>query len=101
MSDLTDPTFPPGSLRKLKARAQLLKPTLFVGKAGLGEEFLNDLETQLRKKELVKLKFVASKDQKKTLSQTLATSTKSRLIMRVGNVAVLYRKNEKLSQPAA
>lgn len=99
MPELNDPTFPPGLLRKLKARAQLLKPTLFVGKAGVSDEFLSSLETQLREKELVKLKFVAFKDQKKTLCPKLLKASGSLLVTRVGNVAVLYRKNDDAAQP--
>ncbi len=40
--------------------------------------------------ELVKVKFVEFKEDKKTLAPELA-ETSSQLIMRVGNVAVLYR----------
>ena len=94
MPESISPSFPPGLLRQLKAQAQLLKPTLFVGKAGVSDEFLKSLETQLAEKELVKLKFVAFKEQKKMLCQKLLSETRSLLVMRVGNVAVLYRKND-------
>ncbi|MDB6125588.1 MAG: hypothetical protein JWQ71_4581 [Pedosphaera sp.] len=79
-------------LRKLKARAQLLEPMLKVGKAGLSEGFLKSVDEALKLHELVKIKFVDFKEEKKTLAPQLAEKTSSELIMRVGNVAVLYRK---------
>jgi RNA-binding protein len=48
----------------------------------------------------VKVKFVDFKDDKKTLSPQLAEKTSSHLIMRVGNVAVLYRKKSQTEAPA-
>jgi len=86
------PGAPRGALlRRLKATAQLLEPTVFLGKAGLSAEFRRTVDAELTLRELVKVKFVAFKDQKKELATELATATGSHLIMRVGHVAVLYR----------
>jgi|SRR5579872_1024876 len=78
-------------VRKLKARAQLLEPMFKVGKAGLSEGFLKSVDEGLSHHELVKVKFVEFKEEKKTLAPLLAEKTCSQLIMRVGNVVVLYR----------
>ena len=78
-------------MRKLKAQAQRLEATFKVGKAGLSEGFVKSVDEGLAHHELVKVKFVEFKDDKKTLAPELADKTSSRLIMRVGNVAVLYR----------
>ena len=79
-------------IRKLKARAQLLEPMFKVGKAGLSEGFVKSVEEGLNHHDLVKIKFVEFKDEKKTLAPALAEKTSSHLILRVGNVAVLYRR---------
>jgi RNA-binding protein len=79
-------------IRKLKARAQHLEPMFKVGKAGLSEGFVKSVEESLNHHDLVKIKFVEFKDEKKTLAPALAEKTSSHLIMRVGNVAVLYRR---------
>jgi RNA-binding protein len=79
-------------IRKLKARAQHLEPTFKVGKAGLSEGFVKSVDEGLTHHDLVKVKFVEFKDEKKTLAPALAEKTSSHLIMRVGNVAVLYRR---------
>ena len=89
-------------IRELKGRAQLMKPTLKVGHDGLSEPFIAALEDALKRQELVKVKFSDFKEQKKELAPQLAEKTASRLIMRVGNVAVLYRAkpaNEKVEVP--
>ena len=78
-------------IRELKARAQLMKPTLKVGHDGLSDPFIAALETALKQQDLVKVKFSDFKEQKKELAPQLAARTGSELIMRVGNVAVLYR----------
>jgi RNA-binding protein len=87
MEELTN-----AEIRKLKARAQHLEPMFKVGKAGLSDGFLKSVAEGLALHELVKIKFVDFKDDKKTLAPELAEKTASRLIMRVGNVAVVYRR---------
>lgn len=83
-------------LRKFKAAAQHLEPMLKVGKAGLSDGFIRSVDAALTQHELVKIKFVEFKEQKKELVPQLADKTASHLIMRVGNVVVLHRP-----QPAA
>ena len=86
MSSLTN-----AKIRELKARGQLLKPVLKVGHDGLSPQFIAALDTELTRHELVKVKFSDFKDQKKELAPQLAEKTGSELILRVGNVAVLFR----------
>ena len=76
----------------LKGRGQLLEPVVRVGHAGLSPALLASLNQALDDHELVKVKFADFKDQKKELAPRMAELTGSRLIMRVGNVAVLYRQ---------
>ncbi len=78
-------------IRGLKARAQLMKPQIKVGHDGLSEKFISALDDLLKHHDLVKVKFSDFKEEKKTLAPQLAEKTGSELIMRVGNVAVLYR----------
>ena len=78
-------------IRKLKSMGQLLEPILKLGKEGLSEAFLRSVEEALKCHELIKIKFVAFKEEKKELTPLLAKKTQSLAVMRVGNVAVLYR----------
>ena len=86
MSEMTNAT-----LRELKARAQLLKPTLKVGKDGLSPQFLAEVEATLKHLELIKVKFEQFKEEKKELSLQLAERTGSHIVTRVGHVVVLFR----------
>jgi RNA-binding protein len=79
-------------VRSLKAQAQRLKAMLEVGKEGVSPQFLKALDDALARHELVKVKFGQFKEEKKTLSPQLAEKTGSHLVMRVGNVVVLYRR---------
>ena len=77
-------------IREFKARGQLLKPTLKVGKEGLTPQFIAALNDALKHNDLLKVKFADLIDQKKELAPKLAEKTGSYLIMRVGNIAVLF-----------
>jgi len=79
-------------ISKLKGMGQLLEPVVRVGHAGLSDAFLASLNQALEDHELVKVKFSDFKEQKKELAPKLAELTGSHLIMRVGNVVVLYRQ---------
>ena len=78
-------------IRSFKSQAQRLKATLEVGKEGLSPKFLAALDEELKRHELVKVKFGQFKEEKKSLTPILAEKSGSHLITRVGNVVVLYR----------
>ncbi len=79
-------------LRKLKVLAQRLDPVLHLGKAGLTDAFLAGVEQALNDHELIKIKFAAFKEERKSLTVEMATRTHSELVWIVGHVAVLYRE---------
>lgn len=83
----------PLSLRELKSRAQLLKPTLKLGKSGASPKFLSELENLLNRHQLVKIRFEGFKDERKTLSKELAATTGAALIQQVGHTAVFHRQS--------
>ena len=78
--------------RELKARAQLLKPLLKVGRDGLSPAFLQAADDALAHHGLIKVKFDEFKEQKKELGPKLAQSVRAELIMAVGHVVVLFRR---------
>jgi RNA-binding protein len=78
-------------LRTLKALAQKLDPVLHVGKSGVTDSFVAGVEQALDDHELIKIKFAAFKDTKKSLAAEIAARTHSELVWIVGHVAVLYR----------
>ena len=78
-------------LSELKSRAQLLKPSIKLGKAGASPELLAELGKLLDLHGLVKLRFEGFKEERKTLSKDLAEKTGATLIQQVGHTAVYYR----------
>ncbi|MEO7319443.1 MAG: YhbY family RNA-binding protein [Chthoniobacteraceae bacterium] len=78
--------------RDLKVRAQRLEPVLKIGHAGVTPEFLASLDRALNDHELVKIRFSDFKQEKKTLTPEIAEKSGSEVVMRVGNVAVFYRR---------
>ena len=89
---MSDSRLPGPHLRRLKALGQLLKPVVHVGKGGLTDALAASVTQALADHELIKVKFEALKDQKKTLAPELAARTGSVVIQRVGNVVVLFRR---------
>lgn len=80
------------TISKLKGLAQRLEPVLALGKAGATDAFLKSLGEALAQHELVKIKFAAFKDERKTIAPQLAEKTGSQLIWIVGHVAVFFRQ---------
>jgi RNA-binding protein len=78
-----------------------MEASLKIGKGGLSAAFIESLNTELDRHELVKAKFVEHKEQRKALAPQLAEQTGSHLVTLIGNVAVLYRRNETKNVHAA
>ena len=85
------PSLTSADRRRLKGKAQLLEPVLKVGHNGVGEAFLASVEKELVLHELIKIKFSDFKDQRRELSDQIATATNSALLQVVGHVAIFYR----------
>ncbi len=77
--------------RLLKSRAQTLDSLVRVGQAGLSEQMVASMEEALARHELVKVRFVGLKEERRTLAPELAQKTSSVLVQTVGNVAVYFR----------
>lgn len=92
MSDMVE-RLPGAQLRRLKSMGQALNPVVHVGKAGLTPEVVACTLQALADHELIKVRFEAHKQEKKSLSPELAARTGSHVIQRVGNVLVLFRRN--------
>lgn len=93
-------------IRKLKGLAQKMEASLKVGKQGLSAGFIQSLDEELNRHELVKLKFADHKDERKELAPQLAEKTGAQLVALIGNVVVLFRRNpdpekQKIDLPAA
>ncbi len=80
--------------RYFAKQAHSLKPVVMIGKAGLTEEVVSATTAALDDHELIKVRFVDHKSEKKSISSQLADRTDSTLIRIIGNIAILFRRND-------
>ncbi|HJL59886.1 MAG TPA: YhbY family RNA-binding protein [Candidatus Thalassarchaeaceae archaeon] len=84
--------------KRLKKRAldPELEVTIRVGKSGLTESVISELDSQLKSRKMVKARvnrgLSNDSDDRLQLWQMLAESTASNLIVTRGNIAVFHRK---------
>ena len=75
----------------LSARASALKPVVMLGKEGPTPNLVKALDAALEVHELVKLKFIEFKEERKSIAPQLAEAVKAQLVRVIGNTAVYYR----------
>ena len=78
----------------LKAQANSLKPLLQIGKAGVIEQVVQSIHTMLEQHELIKIKFIAFKEEKNPLVEEIISQTASSFVSTIGHVVTLYREQE-------
>lgn len=82
-------------IKHLKSLGHKLNPIVTVGQHGMKESINNELEIALDYHQLVKLKVnLGDRDARDALVQGIVDTHKALLVQRVGNVALLYRKNK-------
>jgi len=77
--------------KKLKALAHDLRPVIQVGKKGLTDELTAAVDKALLDHELIKMKFVGFKEEKRDIIDAVAASTGCTVVEIIGHVAILYR----------
>lgn len=82
-------------LKKLALNPDL-EVTARVGKAGLTDALINEIDCQLKSRKLVKVKvnrgLAENRDDRRALWDALAQSTDSKLVVMRGNIAVFTRQ---------
>lgn len=79
--------------RKLRALAHHLQPAVYVGKNGVTDTVVTSVNESLEAHELIKLKFVDLKDQKRELFSEIAAKARACEVSLIGNVATFYRQH--------
>ncbi|MCX6708716.1 MAG: YhbY family RNA-binding protein [Candidatus Woesearchaeota archaeon] len=76
-----------------KINHHALQPAIRIGKAGITENVVKQIITMIRKKRVIKVRFLPSAihGDKKELVKELAERTKTRIVHKVGFIAVLER----------
>jgi RNA-binding protein len=84
--------------RRVKQRLSGEKPTIWVGKGGVSQELLKEVNKQLDKNEMVKIKVLkAALENGKTreIASEIAGETRSSLVEVRGNTFMLYKRRKK------
>ncbi len=82
-------------IKEQRTKARTLYPAMQIGKSGITDGLIRELQKQIKIKKLIKVKFLKSfiegKD-KKELAAELAKKTNSVVILQIGNTVALAKK---------
>jgi len=84
--------------RRIKRELSAERPTVWIGKNGISQEVLVEVDGQLERTEMVKvriLKAVLDENNAKAIADEVAQQTESVLIEVRGHTFMLYRKKKK------
>ncbi len=81
-------------LKQLKALAHKLKPIVTVGQHGMKDSINDELALAIDFHQLVKIKInVGDREVRDALITELANIHQAQLVQKIGNIAVLYKRN--------
>lgn len=85
---------------KFRAQANALEPVFQIGKGGVSDAVIAQVEAALDARELIKVKALLETipQPPKEMAQEIAARTKAEVIQVIGGVIVLYRENPELRQ---
>ena len=79
--------------KNLRAKAHDLKPIVLIGKSGVSEGCIQSINEAIEVHELIKIKFIEHKDNKKPLSETICNKTNSEIVGNIGHTIMIFRQN--------
>jgi len=85
--------------KELRTKAKALEPVVRIGKSGITENLIKEINKQLKMHKLIKIKLLKScleAKGRKEMAKEIVTITDSDLVMLQGNVVVMYTKSVKL-----
>jgi RNA-binding protein len=78
--------------QSLRALAHHLEPLVKIGKMGLSPALVKATQQALEEHELIKVRFIGCKEEKKALSTELAQLTECEQVGQIGNTVIYYRR---------
>lgn len=90
----------PGTLKgsertHLRGLAHSLKPYVHVGKDGITTSLTRQIIQALNDHELIKIKFVDFKENKKEIAAEIETATKCECVGLIGHIGIFYKQHPK------
>ncbi|MDI6904839.1 MAG: YhbY family RNA-binding protein [Candidatus Bathyarchaeia archaeon] len=87
-----------GMKRRIKRKLSGEKPTIRIGKNKVSQELLKEIEKQLEKKEMLKIKILKTalqEDEAKQIASRIAEQTEASLVEVRGHTFMLYKRRRK------
>jgi RNA-binding protein len=78
--------------KALRGQAHALKPLVRIGKQGLTEGALHEIDAALDSHELIKLHAPGTKEEKQDLAHRVEAATGAAAVGQIGHVLILYRQ---------
>jgi RNA-binding protein len=78
----------------LRGQAHSLKPIVQVGKQGLTESVLRQVDEALDAHELIKVQAVVPREEKDAVAERLAEELQADVAGRIGHIIILFRQHE-------
>lgn len=79
--------------KEFEKAAHNLEPVVIIGGNGASEGVIKMIDESLTHHELIKVKFNEFKDEKREISENIATQLNATLIRIIGNIAIFWREN--------
>lgn len=81
--------------RYLRSLAHNIDPIFQIGKGGINENMIKQIDDTLENRELIKVHVLQYNfDDKKELAETLSEATRSELVQVIGSMIVIYRESK-------
>jgi RNA-binding protein len=88
----------PGKKRYVKRQLTSIQPSIWIGKNGATPQLLKEIDKQLEKTTMVKIKILKpalAKDETKQIAQKTAEQTQATLVETRGHTFIMYRPHKK------
>ncbi|MCM3716903.1 ribosome assembly RNA-binding protein YhbY [Fictibacillus phosphorivorans] len=80
--------------RFLRSKAHHIQPIFQVGKGGVNENLIKQVEDALEARELIKVSVLQNcEEDKDTVAEELSTGSKAELVQVIGSTIVLYKES--------
>ncbi|WAA10350.1 ribosome assembly RNA-binding protein YhbY [Fervidibacillus albus] len=81
--------------RFLRAKAHHLDPIFQVGKSGVNQNMIQQIEEALEARELIKVSILQNcEEDKEIIAEQLASGTGAEIVQIIGNTIVLYKESK-------
>jgi len=88
------PTLTEKQKQHLRGLGHKLKPVVMIGNAGYTPAVRNELDASLTRHELLKIRVsIGDREARDELIGRLCEDSTAQLVQRIGNIALLYRRN--------